>query len=130
MIGNTQNVPVNSGGGKNGLEVFKLVTETGINLVYINPAPVSVYSITCIGITSEICYLKLYNKASAMNPDIHSPLLLIPIPANTQGAGVTISFPIGVDFSEGLTCLVVKGIDDTDKTSVVGGSAIINLTYK
>uniref|UniRef100_UPI0040475710 hypothetical protein n=1 Tax=Flavobacterium sp. TaxID=239 RepID=UPI0040475710 len=109
---------------------FKLVTTESINLNYIETKPVTIYSITAIGTTDNLIYLKLYNKASNLNPSLDSPLLLIPIPGNTKGAGVTISFPAGADFSEGLCCLVVNGIDDVDETIVGAGSAVINITYK
>lgn len=130
MIGN-RNLPIKfAEAGKGGATIYNHVTNTGINLKYISTNPVTIYSITAIGTTDNLIYLKLYNKATGMNPDVDSPLLIIPIPGNLKGAGVTISYPVGADFSEGLCCLVVKGVADGDKNSVDAGSAIINITYK
>uniref|UniRef100_UPI004048440B hypothetical protein n=1 Tax=Flavobacterium sp. TaxID=239 RepID=UPI004048440B len=130
MIGNLPKPLKIAEAGVGGAEIFKLVTTESINLNYIETKPVTIYSITAIGTTDNLIYLKLYNKVSNLNPSLDSPLLLIPIPGNTKGAGVTISFPAGADFSEGLCCLVVNGIDDVDETIVGAGSAVINITYK
>ena len=130
MIAN-RNLPTKfAEAGKGGATIYNHVTDTGINLKYISTKAVTIYSITAIGTTDNLIYLKLYNKATGMDPEIDKPLLTIPIPGNTKGAGVTISYPVGADFSEGLCCLVVKGVADGDKNGVDTGSAIFNITYK
>lgn len=73
-------------------------------------------------------YVKLYNKATAPAPGSDNALLVrrIGIQAGTQR---DLSFPSGLQFSTGIGLAIVKGITDTDNTSVAVNDALVEVEY-
>jgi hypothetical protein len=55
--------------------------------------------------------------------------MTIPIPANTQGAGVAIPFSMGVNFPLGIGIAITSGSADNNTGVVGAGDVIVNLTY-
>ena len=115
--------------GTNGTTPYKLISLATTNAVSVKASPGNLYSIIAIGLTSTVRYLKLYNKASAPTVGSDTPVMTIPIPANTQGAGVSQTFSIGVNFSAGIAIAITSGSSDADTGAVGAGDVILNLTY-
>lgn len=115
--------------GTNGTSAYKLISSPGTNANNIKTSGGNLYSIIAIGLTSNVRYLKLYNKATAPTVGTDIPIMTIPIPANTQGAGVAIPFSMGVNFSAGIGIAITSGAGDTDTGAVLANDVIVNLTY-
>ena len=115
--------------GTNGTTAYKLISTASTNANSIKVSGGNLYSIIAIGLTSTVRYLKLYNKASAPTVGTDVPLMTIPIPANTQGAGVALPFSMGVNFPLGIAIAITSGAADNDSGAVGAGDVIVNLTY-
>ena len=115
--------------GANGTTPYKLISLATTNANVVKATPGNLYSIIAIGLTSTVRYLKLYSKASAPTVGTDVPVMTIPIPANTQGAGVAIPFSMGVNFPLGIAIAITSGAADNDAVAVGAGDVIINLTY-
>jgi hypothetical protein len=115
--------------GTGGQTPYKLISTTSTNAQSVKNSAGNLYGIIAIGLTSTVRYLKLYNKASSPTVGTDVPVLTIPIPANTQGAGVVIQFATGVNFAAGLAIAITGGVGDTDATAIAANDVVINLTY-
>jgi hypothetical protein len=115
--------------GSNGTTPYKLISLATTNAVSLKNSGGNLYSVLAIGLTSTVRYLKLYNKASAPTVGTDIPVMTIPVPANTQGAGVALAFSIGVNFTAGIAFAITSGSADSDTGAVGAGDVILNLTY-
>lgn len=115
--------------GTNGTTPYKLISLATTNAVSLKNSGGNLYSVLAIGLTSTVRYLKLYNKASAPTVGTDVPVMTIPVPANTQGAGVALAFSIGVNFPLGIAFAITSGAADTDTGVIGAGDVILNLTY-
>lgn len=115
--------------GANGTTPYKLISTASTNANVVKASPGNLYTIVAIGQTSTIKYLKLYNKATAPSVGTDVPVMTIPVPANTQGAGLAIPFPISVNFPLGIGIAITSGAADNDTGAVGAGDVIVNLTY-
>jgi hypothetical protein len=115
--------------GTGGTTPYKLISTASTNANVVKSSGGNLYSIVAIGQTSTIRYLKLYNKATAPSVGTDVPVLTIPVPANTQGAGVSIPFSMGVNFSLGIGIAITSGSADNDAGAVGASDVIVNLTY-
>ena len=121
--------PIPNNSGVNGTTPYKLISLATTNANVVKVTPGNLYSIVAIGLTSIVRYLKLYNKASAPTVGTDIPVMTIPIPANTQGAGIAIPFSMGVNFPLGIALAITTGSADNNNVAVAAGDVIINLTY-
>lgn len=121
--------PIPNNTGANGTTAYKLISLATTNANNVKASGGNLYSIIAIGLTSTVRYLKLYNKASAPTVGTDVPLMTIPIPANTQGAGVALPFSMGVNFPLGIAIAITSGAADNDTGAVGAGDVIVNLTY-
>lgn len=117
----------NSGSG--GTTPYKLICTSSTNSNLVKGSAGNLYSIVAVGLTSTARYLKLYNKATAPIVGTDVPVMTIPVPANTQGAGVAIPYVSGVNFSLGIGIAITSGSADNDTGAVTAGDVILNLTY-
>jgi len=115
--------------GTGGTTPYKLISTASTNANSVKGSAGNLYSIVAIGQTSTIRYLKLYNKATAPSVGTDVPVMTIPVPANLQGAGVSIPFSMGVNFSLGISLAITSGSADNDTGVVGAGDVILNLTY-
>jgi hypothetical protein len=115
--------------GVNGATPYKLISTSSTNANVIKASGGNLYTIVAIGLTSTVRYLKIYNNATSPTVGTDIPLMTIPIPANTQGAGVSIPFSVGVNFPLGISIAITSGSADSDTGKVTAGDVVINLTY-
>lgn len=108
---------------------YKLISTASTNANVVKSSNCNLTSIIAIGLTSDVRYLKLYNKATAPTVGTDIPEMTIAIPTNTQGAGVAIPFSKGVNFSSGLSIAITSGASDNDTGAVGAEDVIVNLTY-
>ena len=115
--------------GANGTTPYKLISLATTNANVVKASGGNLYSIVAIGLTSTVRYLKLYNKATAPTVGTDVPLMTIPVPANTQGAGIAIPFSMGVNFSLGIAIAVTSGLADNNTGAILANDVVVNLTY-
>ena len=108
---------------------FKHISLASTNATSINSQQAKLYVVSAIGLTSTVRYLKFYDTSVAPTVGTDPPVLTIPVPANTQGAGVVIPFNIPILFSNGLSFAITSGSADSDTGAVGAGDVIVNLTY-
>ncbi len=83
--------------------------------------------IIAINLTSSVKYLKIYDKATAPTVGTDVPVMTIPIPASTDGAGFVFSVPI--QLSAGIGYAITGAAADNDNTAVGAGEVIVNLAW-
>jgi len=115
--------------GTSGTTPYKLISLATTNANVVKASSGNLYSIVALGLTSTVTFLKLYNKATAPVVGTDIPILTIPIPANIQGAGISIPFSIGINFSNGIALAITAGSADNNNVAVAAGNVIVNLTY-
>ena len=115
--------------GANGTTPYKLISLATTNANVVKASGGNLYSIVAIGLTSTVRYLKLYNKATAPTVGTDVPLMTIPVPANTQGAGIAIPFSMGVNFPLGIAIAITSGLADNNTGSILANDVVVNLTY-
>jgi hypothetical protein len=115
--------------GTGGTTPYKLISTASTNANSVKGSAGNLYSILAIGQTASIRYLKLYNKASAPTVGVDVPVMTIAVPGNIQGAGVSIPFSMGVNFSLGIGIAITSGSADNDAGAVGASDVIVNLTY-
>ncbi|MEH1821522.1 MAG: hypothetical protein V7L31_20985 [Nostoc sp.] len=130
LIGSALSVTIRANStGVGGQTPYKLISTATTNAASVKIGAGNLYSIVAIGLTSTVRYLKFYNKASAPTVGTDTPSMTIPIPANTQGAGIAIQFTSGVNFNTGIAIAITAGITDSDTTAIAANDVVVNLTY-
>jgi hypothetical protein len=108
---------------------FKHISLASTNATLIKSSLAKLYVVSAIGLTSTVRYLKFYDTdvAPILGSDV--PVFTIPVPANTQGAGIVIPFNIPIEFGTGLSFAITSGSADNDTGAVGAGDVIVNLTF-
>ncbi len=113
----------------NTVKPFKHISEASTNATQVTAFPSKLYVVSAIGLTSTVRYLKFYDTDVAPTVGTDVPFLTIPVPANTQGAGIVIPFNIPIESGTGLSFAITSGSADNDTGAVGAGDVIVNLTY-
>lgn len=108
---------------------FKYISLASTNATLITSQEAKLYVVSAIGLTSTVRYLKFYDNNVAPTVGTDTPVLTIPVPANTQGAGIVIPFNIPILFNDGLSFAITSGSADSDTGAVGAGDVIVNLNY-
>lgn len=77
---------------------------------------------------AAVCFLKLYNKASAPTVGTDTPVQVLSIPAN----GVPLNLncgPLGLQFSTGIAYAITNLIGDADTTAIAAGQVKLMMSY-
>jgi len=119
-----------SGGGGTATLPFRLISAASTNATSVKASAGKITTITAVSINeTTVSYLKIYDKATAPTVGTDVPVMTIPVPTNIQGAGIVVSIPNGVTFSNGIAIAVTGGVADSDTTAVLADEVVINLTY-
>lgn len=108
---------------------YKYISLASTNATVIRGQETKLYVVSAIGLTSSVRYLKFYDSSTTPDVGTDVPVLTIPVPANTQGAGVVIPFNVPIVFTAGLSFAITSGSADNDTGAVGAGDVIINLSY-
>lgn len=77
--------------------------------------------------SGSLCYLKLYNKASAPTVGTDTPVLTLALLPN---AGFVFDYPAGFYFSTGIAYALTTGVADNDTGAVAAGAVLaLNIEY-
>lgn len=126
--GSQKAIPV--AGTSGGATPFKLISAATTNATSVKGSAGTLYGIQVISVIATVRFLKLYDKASAPTVGTDTPIKVIPIPANTAGAGVVISAPVGINFANGIAFAITANIGDSDNTAIAANDCVVNLDYK
>jgi|32_taG_2_1085360.scaffolds.fasta_scaffold18836_2 hypothetical protein len=119
-----------SGGGSTSALPFRLISAASTNATSVKASAGTITTISAVSMNeTTVSYLKIYDKATAPTVGTDVPVMTIPVPTNVQGAGIVISIPNGVTFSNGIAIAVTGGVADSDTTAVGADEVVINLTY-
>ena len=88
-----------------------------------------VFGIQAINLNAAVRYLKFYNKASSPTVGTDTPVLTLPIPASTTGAGFVWNIPQGVAFSTGIACALTTSYADADTGAVAANEIFVTVLY-
>lgn len=98
----------------------------------ISATAATLYSLYLINTTAAIIFVKLYN-ATAANVTVGTtvPDVTIPVPGNndTDGAGVVLTYPMGMAFSTALTIAATTGVADNDAGAPGANAIVASGTY-
>ena len=102
------------------------------NATSVKTAAGTLYGIEAFNNAAYICYLKIFDKASAPTVGTDVPVKTIPIPPTVGGAlgGVVRSYPVGIVLNNGLAFAITKAVADSDATAVSAGDVNLDLDYK
>lgn len=89
----------------------------------------TLFSLTAVNLNAAVRYIRFYNLASAPTVGTSTMLFELPIPASTTGAGFSIDFGPGVDFSTGIAYALTTGVGQSDTGAVAANEIFLVGTY-
>lgn len=110
-----------------GSQPFKLIAANTTNGTMVSATPCLVSLIVAINVAAAVRYLKLYDLARAPVVGTDVVTRLIPIPAQTTGAGFLIQPGVPLRFNNGLALAITTGVADTDTTAPTANDVVLNL---
>lgn len=113
-----------------GLSISSAISAASDNATSVKASAGQVYHIDVFNNSTNIAYLKLYNKATAPTCGTDTPVARYLIPANASGTGAVIEISNGLSFSTGIGYCLVTGIADNDDTGVSANAYLIDIGYK
>lgn len=115
----------------NGLSISRTISAATTNATSAKGSAGQVYTIIAHNVNAAVRYLKLYNKATAPTVGTDTPVLTLPIPANTAGAGFVLDTGgMGIAFSLGIGYALTTGVTDADTGAVAANEIVVNILYK
>jgi hypothetical protein len=118
-------------GAAGGLSMSSVISAASNNATVVKASAGQVYTIMAHNLNAAVRYLKFYNKATAPAPATDTPVLTLPIPGNTAGAGFVLDTGgMGIVFSTGIAIAIVTGVATNDNTAVAANEIVVNVLYK
>jgi hypothetical protein len=109
----------------------RVISAASTNATNVKGSAGTVGFIHAINLNAAVRYLKFYNKATSPTVGTDTPILTLPIPASTTGAGFVIPVPVGgIDFTTGISLALTTGIADADTGAVAANEITVNLGYR
>lgn len=122
IAGTVETVTSTSGGST----PFHALSAASNNATNVKPSPGQIYGITISNAVSTARWFKLYDKASAPAPASDTPKQSYQIPGNSL---VTLAFPEGMSFKNGISFAAVANMSDTDNTSIAANDLSMDIRY-
>lgn len=110
-----------------GFTPYNLISANTTNATNVKASSGTVYLLTAMNNAATICYLKVYNKASAPTVGSDTPVLILMLPA-TGGVSVPLP-PIGIAFGTGISFALTTNLVNSDTTAVAANQVTVNLGY-
>lgn len=104
----------------------KIISAASTNATAVKASASSVVGIDVYNSGAAVCFLKLYNKASAPVVGTDTPVKVIAIP---PGAPREINRPLGEAFTVGLAYAITTGFADADTGAVTAGQVTGSIDY-
>ena len=120
-------VPMTSGG----LSISRTLSANNTTGISAKGSAGQVYTIIAHNINAAARFLKLYNKATAPTVGTDTPVMTLPIPGNTAGAGFVIDTGgMGIAFATGIGYGITTGVADNDTGAPAANEVVVNVFYK
>lgn len=114
-----------------GLLISRTISAASTNATSVKGSAGQVYTVTGVNLNASPRYLKLYNKASAPTVGTDTPVMTLPIPGNTAGAGFSLDTGgMGIQFTTGIALAITTGVADADTGAVAANEIILHVLYK
>lgn len=110
------------------MQAHKRISTASTNATNLKNIAGVIGGIIAINLTAAVKYLKIYDKATAPTVGTDVPVMTIPIPASTDGAGFVWNVPISL--ANGVSYAITAGAADNDTASVGAGEVIVNLAWE
>jgi hypothetical protein len=108
-----------------------LISAATTNATSVKASAGQVYAIYAHNLNAAVRYLKLYNKASAPTVGTDTPVLTLPIPGNTAGAGFVLDTGgMGIAFATGIALALTTGVADADTGAVAASEIVCTVLFK
>jgi hypothetical protein len=115
----------------NGLSISRTLSAANTTGISVKGSAGQVYTIVAINTNAAARFLKLYNKATAPTVGTDTPVMTIPIPGNTAGAGVVLDTGgMGIAFGTGIGIGITTGVADADTGAPAANEVVVNVLYK
>jgi hypothetical protein len=135
-----QRAAVNTSGGlavtptphtAGGLSISRVISAASTNATSAKGSAGQVFTIIAMNTNAAVRYLKLYNKATAPTVGTDTPVLTLPIPGNTAGAGFVLDTGgMGIAFATGIAYALTTGVADNDTGAVAANEIVVNVLFK
>jgi hypothetical protein len=113
-----------------GLSISRVISAASTNATSVKASAGQIYAIYAHNTNAAVRYLKIYNKASAPTVGTDTPVLTLPIPGNTAGAGFTFDLGgHGIAFATGIALALTTGVADSDTGAVAANEIVVNVLY-
>lgn len=123
-VATTTNIPAT---GQGASTYSRVILGATTNATSVKGSAGVINAITLCNDSATKFYFKLYNKATAPAPATDTPVLTVPVPANSN---VDVACgPWGRRLATGIAYVVVRGFGDTDTTATVANDGVININY-
>lgn len=87
-----------------------------------------IFVLTATNNGAAVCFLKLYNKASAPTVGTDTPVAVMSIPAN--GVPLVLEYgALGLQFSTGIAFAITNLVGDADTTAIAAGQVKLMMSY-
>lgn len=120
-----QIVPLTTGG----CSISRIMSAASTNATSIKGSAGQVYGVFAVNLNAAVRYVKFYNKATSPTVGTDTPVLTLPIPASTTGAGFWIGIPSAIAFGTGIAAAITTGYADNDTGSVAAGEIFVHTFY-
>ena len=118
------------GTAQDGWTIARLLSAASTNATSLKGSAGVLGIVYAVNLNAAVRYLKFYNKATAPTVGSDTPVLTLPIPASTTGAGFALNVgPNGWSFSTGIAYATTTGIADADTGAVAANEIILALGY-
>lgn len=118
--------PATSGG----LSISRVISAASTNSTSVKGSAGQVYGWYISNTNAAVCYVKLYNKATAPTVGTDTPVMTICVPGSTTGGGTNVEFANGIAFGTGIGLGVTTAVADNSTAAVAANEVVINLLYK
>lgn len=123
ISGTAQPVAGTSGGST----PYHLISASGTNATNLKASPGQVYGFEISNTNASARYVRFYNDASAPTVGTTTIEKTVQVPGN---ATVIRAYPVGLQFTAGISFSATGAMGDTDTTSIGAGDLSIDIDYK
>jgi hypothetical protein len=116
-------------GGATPYSYISSASATSQDSVNVKASAGTLYGISAFSVSGSPCWLKIYDKASTAGV-ADTPKVRHLIPGATTGDGAIKIYPVGLEFSNGISIRLTTGIADSDATGVGSSFVAVNLDYE
>lgn len=113
-----------------GSSLSSSISTAAVLSAVVKASPGRVFSIQCFNLNAAARYVRLYNQTGAPAAGDNANIIWRGIiPGNTAGAGFTVPFPKGVQFTTGIGIRATTDIADTGTGALAANELVFNVDY-